>query len=193
MRSLTKEQKELTRLLGSDKLKSERLIEEVKADRRQVRRSRPSWASAAPRSPGAARCGGNVGPGRGCREQASRGGDANPSPSSAPRRAGCARSRAIRNSRRRSNTAKATAPASGSMPRPPTRSMMLATDGRFFTLDGSKLPGGRGNGEAIRSFIDLPPEADIVDHVRACAGPQAAGGRHQPAMASSPMKTTPSP
>ena len=40
--------------------------------------------------------------------------------------------------------------------------MMLATDGRFFTLDGSKLPGGRGNGEAIRSFIDLPPEADIV-------------------------------
>ena len=40
--------------------------------------------------------------------------------------------------------------------------MMFATDGRFFTLDGSKLPGGRGNGEAIRSFIDLPPEADIV-------------------------------
>ena len=26
----------------------------------------------------------------------------------------------------------------------------------------AKLPGGRGNGEAIRSFIDLPPEADIV-------------------------------
>jgi len=40
--------------------------------------------------------------------------------------------------------------------------MLLSTDGRFFTLDGSKLPGGRGNGEAIRSFIDLPPEADIV-------------------------------
>ncbi len=42
------------------------------------------------------------------------------------------------------------------------RLMMLATDGRFFTLDCSKLPGGRGNGEAIRSFIDLPPEADIA-------------------------------
>src|SRR5579872_1761631 len=42
------------------------------------------------------------------------------------------------------------------------RLMMLATDGRFFTLDCSKLPSGRGNGEAIRSFIDLPPEADIV-------------------------------
>ncbi|HEY3639148.1 MAG TPA: DNA topoisomerase IV subunit A [Rhizomicrobium sp.] len=40
--------------------------------------------------------------------------------------------------------------------------MLFATDGRFFTLDCSKLPGGRGNGEAIRTFIDLPPEADIV-------------------------------
>jgi len=40
--------------------------------------------------------------------------------------------------------------------------MMLATDGRFFTLDCSKLPGGRGLGEAIRTFIDLPPEADIA-------------------------------
>jgi topoisomerase-4 subunit A len=40
--------------------------------------------------------------------------------------------------------------------------MMFATDGRFFTLDCSKLPGGRGLGEAIRTFIDLPPEADIA-------------------------------
>jgi len=40
--------------------------------------------------------------------------------------------------------------------------MLFATDGRFFTLDCSKLPGGRGNGEAIRTFIDLPPEADVV-------------------------------
>jgi len=42
------------------------------------------------------------------------------------------------------------------------RIMLLSTDGRFFTLDGTKLPGGRGNGEAIRTFIDLPPEADIA-------------------------------
>jgi topoisomerase-4 subunit A len=41
--------------------------------------------------------------------------------------------------------------------------MMLSTDGRFFTLECSKLPGGRGNGEAIRSFIDLPPETDLVE------------------------------
>jgi topoisomerase-4 subunit A len=40
--------------------------------------------------------------------------------------------------------------------------MMFSTDGRFFTLDCAKLPGGRGNGEAIRVFIDLPPDADIV-------------------------------
>ncbi len=40
--------------------------------------------------------------------------------------------------------------------------MMLATDGRFFTLDCARLPGGRGNGEAIRTFIDLPPESDLV-------------------------------
>jgi topoisomerase-4 subunit A len=40
--------------------------------------------------------------------------------------------------------------------------MLFATDGRFFTLDCAKLPGGRGNGEAIRTFIDLPPEADVL-------------------------------
>jgi len=42
------------------------------------------------------------------------------------------------------------------------RLMMFSTDGRFFTLDCAKLPGGRGNGEAIRTFIDLPPDADLV-------------------------------
>ncbi|MGA7713440.1 MAG: DNA topoisomerase IV subunit A [Rhizomicrobium sp.] len=41
--------------------------------------------------------------------------------------------------------------------------MMFSTDGRFFTLDCAKLPGGRGNGEAIRTFIDLPPESDLVE------------------------------
>ncbi|HEU4551077.1 MAG TPA: DNA topoisomerase IV subunit A [Rhizomicrobium sp.] len=42
------------------------------------------------------------------------------------------------------------------------RIMLLATDGRFYTLDAARLPGGRGLGEAIRTFIDLPPEVDIV-------------------------------
>jgi topoisomerase IV subunit A len=40
--------------------------------------------------------------------------------------------------------------------------MLFATDGRFFTLDCARLPGGRGNGEAIRTFVDLPPDADVV-------------------------------
>jgi topoisomerase-4 subunit A len=40
--------------------------------------------------------------------------------------------------------------------------MLFSTDGRFFTLECAKLPGGRGNGEAIRTFVDLPPDADIV-------------------------------
>ncbi|HWA90799.1 MAG TPA: DNA topoisomerase IV subunit A [Rhizomicrobium sp.] len=43
------------------------------------------------------------------------------------------------------------------------RLMMFSTDGRFFTLDCAKLPGGRGNGEAIRTFIDLPSDADLVE------------------------------
>ncbi len=42
------------------------------------------------------------------------------------------------------------------------RLMLFATDGRFFTLDCAKLPGGRGLGEPLRDFIDLPPEADIT-------------------------------
>jgi topoisomerase-4 subunit A len=42
------------------------------------------------------------------------------------------------------------------------RLMLFATDGRFFTLECSKLPGGRGLGEPIRDFIDLPPETDLV-------------------------------
>jgi len=48
--------------------------------------------------------------------------------------------------------------------------MLLSTDGRFFTLDCSKLPGGRGLGEAIRTFIDLPPDADLVAAFVHCEG-----------------------
>jgi topoisomerase-4 subunit A len=40
--------------------------------------------------------------------------------------------------------------------------MLFATDGRFFTLDCAKLPGGRGFGDPLRDFVELPPEADIV-------------------------------
>jgi topoisomerase-4 subunit A len=40
--------------------------------------------------------------------------------------------------------------------------LVFATNGRFYTLDAAKLPGGRGHGEPIRLFIDLEQEADVV-------------------------------
>lgn len=40
--------------------------------------------------------------------------------------------------------------------------LLLATNGRFYTLDAAKLPGGRGHGEPIRLFIDMEQEAGIV-------------------------------
>jgi topoisomerase IV subunit A len=40
--------------------------------------------------------------------------------------------------------------------------LMLGTNGRFYTLEGAKLPGGRGHGEPVRLFIDLEQEADLV-------------------------------
>src|SRR5271166_1733331 len=43
-----------------------------------------------------------------------------------------------------------------------SKCLMLATNGRFYTLEAAKLPGGRGHGEPIRLFIDLEQEADLV-------------------------------
>ena len=40
--------------------------------------------------------------------------------------------------------------------------MLLATNGRFYTLDAQKLPGGRGHGDPIRMFIDMEGDANIV-------------------------------
>lgn len=40
--------------------------------------------------------------------------------------------------------------------------MLLATNGRFYSLDVAKLPGGRGHGEPIRLFIDMEGDAAIV-------------------------------
>jgi topoisomerase-4 subunit A len=39
---------------------------------------------------------------------------------------------------------------------------VFASNGRFYTLDAARLPGGRGHGEPIRLFIDLEQEADVV-------------------------------
>ena len=40
--------------------------------------------------------------------------------------------------------------------------LLLGTNGRFYTLPVSSLPGGRGLGEPIRVMVDLPNEADIA-------------------------------
>jgi topoisomerase-4 subunit A len=40
--------------------------------------------------------------------------------------------------------------------------LVFATNGRFYTIEAAKLPGGRGHGEPVRLFIDLEQEADLV-------------------------------
>ncbi|WP_118857535.1 DNA topoisomerase IV subunit A [Sphingomonas mesophila] len=40
--------------------------------------------------------------------------------------------------------------------------LLVAEDGRAFTLGGDKLPGGRGFGEPVRLLIDLPAEVGIA-------------------------------
>ncbi|MGP9810935.1 DNA topoisomerase IV subunit A [Rhodopseudomonas sp. NSM] len=40
--------------------------------------------------------------------------------------------------------------------------LLLATNGRFYSLEVAKLPGGRGHGEPIRMFIDMEQDAAIV-------------------------------
>ena len=43
-----------------------------------------------------------------------------------------------------------------------SKCLVFATNGRFYTLDAAKLPGGRGHGEPIRLFVDLEQEVDVV-------------------------------
>ena len=43
-----------------------------------------------------------------------------------------------------------------------SKMLVFATDGRVFTLDAAKLPGGRGHGEPIRLLIDLEQDDDVV-------------------------------
>ncbi|HEY4987301.1 MAG TPA: DNA topoisomerase IV subunit A [Bradyrhizobium sp.] len=40
--------------------------------------------------------------------------------------------------------------------------LLFATSGKFYSLEVSKLPGGRGHGEPIRMFIDLDQDATVV-------------------------------
>jgi topoisomerase IV subunit A len=43
-----------------------------------------------------------------------------------------------------------------------SKCLLFATNGRFYTIEASKLPGGRGHGEPVRQFADLEQEADVV-------------------------------
>ncbi|MEM7061522.1 MAG: DNA gyrase subunit A, partial [Pseudomonadota bacterium] len=43
------------------------------------------------------------------------------------------------------------------------RLLVFGSNGRFYTVSASNLPGGRGMGEPLRLMVDLPNEADIVD------------------------------
>ncbi|MBK5946882.1 DNA topoisomerase IV subunit A [Rhodobacter veldkampii DSM 11550] len=45
------------------------------------------------------------------------------------------------------------------------RILVVGTNGRFYTLLGANLPGGRGMGEPVRLMVDLPNEAEIADLV----------------------------
>jgi topoisomerase-4 subunit A len=45
--------------------------------------------------------------------------------------------------------------------------VIAAADGRFYTLGGDKLPGGRGFGEPVRLMVDLPGDVAIVQMLAA--------------------------
>src|ERR1700678_3125068 len=40
--------------------------------------------------------------------------------------------------------------------------LVFATNGRCYTIEAAKLPGGRGHGEPIRLFIELEQDGDVV-------------------------------
>jgi len=47
-----------------------------------------------------------------------------------------------------------------------SRLLVFATNGRFYTLDASKLPGGRGHGEPVRLYADIEQDGDLVSVFR---------------------------
>ncbi len=47
--------------------------------------------------------------------------------------------------------------------------LIFASNGKFYTLEASKLPGGRGHGEPVRLYFDIEQDADVVATM-ACQG-----------------------
>ena len=158
--ALSKEKKELNKLLGSDKLKSERLIEEVRAmdakfgAKTKIGMRRTEIAGAR-----------DVAELSALAEEAV---ELAAAVEKEPITIVCSQKGWLRALKGHVEPSDAVKYREGDAERfwiaaqTTDRLMMLGSDGRFFTLDCSKLPGGRGNGEAIRSFIDLPPDADLA-------------------------------
>ena len=48
--------------------------------------------------------------------------------------------------------------------------LMFASNGKFYTMLGDNLPGGRGHGEPLRLMVDLDPSVDIVTFFPFVAG-----------------------
>src|SRR5665213_949439 len=44
--------------------------------------------------------------------------------------------------------------------------LVFATNGRFYTIDASKLPGGRGHGEPVRLYADMEQDVELVSAFR---------------------------
>ncbi len=40
--------------------------------------------------------------------------------------------------------------------------LIFASNGKFYTIDASKLPGGRGHGEPVRLYFDIEQDAEVV-------------------------------
>ena len=68
--------------------------------------------------------------------------------------------------------------------------LVLASDGKVFTLEASKLPGGRGQGEPIRLMADIDESAVDRRGLALCAGREAADRRLATATASSSARTS---
>jgi topoisomerase-4 subunit A len=43
------------------------------------------------------------------------------------------------------------------------RLLVFGSNGRFYTISASNLPGGRGTGEPLRLMVDLPNDSEIIN------------------------------
>ncbi|MBM0206913.1 DNA topoisomerase IV subunit A [Micromonospora sp. STR1s_5] len=68
--------------------------------------------------------------------------------------------------------------------------LVMATNGKFYTLEASRLPGGRGFGDPIRLMADLDEGTDVGDGLPVQAGLEACCSSRPTGAASSRRRTT---